>query len=264
MPDLRELLDDAAGRPRDLPDIARIMRRARPRRIRRRAGAAVLAVAASAGVVTGVATWTQPGPSGVVQPGPPPAGVPAHTLREGQLEPGRYQGEVGGRSFVLELKNDDWAALTVRPTWLALTYRQYVVHFQQWATVVPPSSDDGAARQPAPEDLVSWLQKNPRLAVQNVTPVTVGGLDGLSLDVRVVRPLDVTPSECTSNACVLLATVAGTDEDVDIEQGQMARLVVLGGPGRQLVMSYRAPEREFPVLDQAVDVLLDGFVFDVP
>ena len=264
MPDLRDLLDDAAGDPRDLPDVAQIMRRARPRLIRRRAGAAMLAIAACAGVVTGVVTLSRTDPPAVVQPGPLPDQEQARTLREGQLEPGRYRGEVGGSSFVLELGNDHWSALTARPTWLALTYQQYVLHIQQWATVVPPSSDDGTDREPVPEDLVGWLQTNPRFAVQNATPLVVGGLDGVALDVRVVRPLDKAPAECTSSACVILATVAGTDESVDIERGQLARLVVLGNHGQQLVLSYRAPEREFPVLDQAVDALLHGLHFDPP
>jgi hypothetical protein len=183
-------------------------------------------------------------------------------MRNGQLEPGRYQGDVGGRSFELELRTDDWSALTTRPTWLALTHRQYVLHLQQWAMVVPPWSDDGAAREPVPQDLVGWLQTNPRLAVQNATPLVVGGLDGVALDIRVVKPLDAAPGECTSSACVLLATVAGTNEAVDIEQGQVARVVVLGEPGRQVVLSFRAPEREFEVLRQAVDVLLKGLRFD--
>jgi len=264
MPDLRDLLDDAAGHPRDLPDVAQIMRRARPRRVRRRAGAAILAIAACAGVVTAGVTLSKPDPPAVVQPGPLPKQEQARSLREGQLEPGRYPGEVGGRSFVLELRNDDWSVLTTRPTWLALTYQQYVLHVQQWVTVVPPSSNNGIAREPVPEDLVGWLQTNPRLAVQNATPVVVGGVDGVALDIRVVKPLDRAPSECTSSACVLLATVASTDESVDVERGQLARLVVLGDPGQQLVLFYRAPEREFPVVDQAVDVLLRGLRFDAP
>ena len=262
MPDLRDLLDDAAGHPRDLPDVAEIMRRARPRRVRRVAGAAILAVAASAGVVTVVSILSEPDPPGVVQPAPLPGEEKARVIREGQLEPGRYSSEVGGRSFVLELGNDDWSVLATRPTWVALTYQQYVLHLQQWATVVPPSSEDGAAREPVPEDLVAWLQANPRLSVQNPAPVTVGGLAGVALDIRVIDSLTAPPGECTSRACVVLATVAGSDEAVDIEGGQLARLVILGEPGRQLVLLYRAPERQFPALDQAVTDLLAGLRFE--
>jgi len=262
MPDLRDLLDDAAGHPRDLPDVARIMRRARPHQMRRRIGAAVLAVALSAGVLTGVVVFSEPDRPQVVEPGPLPGQGQVRPIREGQLEPGRYRGEVGGRSLVLELGNDDWSVLATRPQWLALTHLQYILHLQQWATVVPPGSDDGTGRDPAPADLVGWLQANPRLSVQNTTAVVVGGLDGISLDVRVTTPLADPPGECTSQACVVLATVAGTDEAVDIEQGQLARLVILGEPGRQLVLHYRAPERQFPVLDQAVDDLLAGLRFD--
>ena len=264
MPDLTDLLDDAAGHPRDLPDVARIMQRARPRRMRRRAGAVLLGIAACAGVVTGVATVSKPDPPPAVHPGPLPGQEQARTIREGQLEPGRYRGEVGGRSFVLDVGNDDWSVLTTQPEWLALTHEQYVLHLQKWASVVPPSSDDGTAREPVPADLVGWLQANTRLATQHATPLVVGGVDGVALDIRVVTSLEEAPDECTSSACVLLATVAGTDEAVDIERGQLVRLVVLGEPGRQLLLSYRAPERQFPVLQQSVRDLLDGFRFDAP
>jgi hypothetical protein len=262
MPDLRGLLDEAAGHPRDLPDVAQIMRRGRRSRVRRRVGAVLLAVVASGGVLTGVGILGQPESPTIAQPAPMPSLEQARVIRQGQLEPGRYRGEVGGRAFVLEIDTDDWSVLAARPGWLALTYRQYVLHLQQWATVVPPSSPDGTAREPAPEDLVGWLQEHPRLAVQNVTPRVVGGLDGVALDIQVVAPLKDAPGECTSKACVLLATVAGADEAVDIEQGQRARLVVLGEPGQQVVLFYRAPEQEIPVLQRAVDPLLEGLRFD--
>ncbi len=246
MPDLRDLLDNAAGHPRDLPDVAEIVRRARPRRVRRVAGAAILAVAASAGVVTGVATLSEPDPPGVVQPGPLPGQERARVIREGQLEPGRYSGEVGGRSFVLELGNDDWSVLVTRPEWLALTHQQYVLHLQQWSTVVPPSSDDGTAREPAPEDLVAWLQANPRL-VRSEPHARDGRWSRRGRRRRTRhRPLQDPPGECTSRACVVLATVAGSDEAVDIESGQLARLVILGEPGDQLVLSLPRARARVP------------------
>jgi hypothetical protein len=260
MPELRDLLDDAAGNPRDLPDIALIMRRARPHLVRRRVGAAVAALAVSAVVVTGAVVVAEPHTRGVVEPAPPGEGR-VRPVREGQLEPGRYEGTVGGRPFLLTIGNDEWSVLTARPSWLALTYRQYVLHVQQWADVVPPASADATGREPVPADLVDWLETHPRLAVREVGPVSVGGLTGVALDIRVLRPLAVPPGECTSNECVILATVAGADEEVDLERGQRARLVVLGDPGNQVVLSYRAPEREFAVLDQAAVVLLSGLEF---
>ncbi len=261
MPDLRDLLDEAAGQPRDLPDVAMIMRRARLRRVRRRVGAAALATALAAGVLTGVLALAEPHRPQVVEPAPLPGQGQSRPIREGQLEPGRYRGAVGGRPFVLQLGNDDWSVLASHPQWLALTHLQYVLHLQQWVTVAPPSSDDGTARDAAPADLVGWLQANPRLSVQNPTAVVVGGLDGVALDVRVIKPLADPPGECSSQACVVLATVAGSDEAVDIEVGQLARLVILGEPGRQLVLLYRAPEHQFAALDQAVDDLLTGLRF---
>jgi len=53
-----------------------------------------------------------------------------------------------------------------------------------------------------------------------------------------------------------LARIAGVDELVHLESGERARVLVVGNPGSQLVVTYRAPEREFAVLDQAARALL--------
>ena len=39
-----------------------------------------------------------------------------------------------------------------------------------------------AKEEPAPEDMVSWLQNNPRLDAENPQPMTVGGVEGERLD----------------------------------------------------------------------------------
>jgi hypothetical protein len=257
MPELGELLHGAAGDPPDLPDVEAILRRARPRVVRRRVavGAAVLGVLLAGWVGTST-LLTQMGVVhvDVVNPVPDPSGTPAQSLRQGQLEPGTHTGTVGAYAVQLETHDDNWGAAVVEPEWLALTFRQYVLHLQVWDSVVPPGS---RARQEPPADLAAWLVEHPALSASSPTPVEVGGLTATQVDVRVVEPLTRTPRECAAR-CVLLGRVAGDGELVDVEVGQRARFLVLGDAGEQLVLFYRAPEQEFAVLDGAVQELLDG------
>jgi hypothetical protein len=46
--------------------------------------------------------------------------------------------------------------------------------------------------------------------------------------------------------------------------GQRARFLIVGQSGQQLLIFYRAPEREFSVLDQAVQELLAGLRLTAP
>ena len=262
MRDLRDLLDDAAGDPPDLPDIEMIRRRARPSLVRRRmavvAGVVALGLAGVVGVDAGLGLIGNR-QDVVVQPPPPPPAPPAPDaapIRQGQLEPGSYRGEVGRYAFVLRTRSDEWSVLVTRPGWLALTYRQYTLHVQVWGGVLSPEADRVGSLQPVPADLAPWIATNGRLSTGAARGVEVGGIAATELDARVIRPLENPPGECPTPQCVVLGRVAGTDELVDLDAGHRATFLVVGPPGQQVVVFYRAPEAEFPVLDQAVQALL--------
>jgi hypothetical protein len=258
MPDLRDLLHGAAGDPPDLPDVEAILGRARPRVIRRRVavGTTVLAMALAGWAGTS-AILTDPGVVHVDPVNPAPtADTSPRDIREGLLEPGTYVGRIGSYDVLLETRNDAWGAAVVEPDWLALTFRQYMLHLQVWDSIVPPGGD-ASARQSPPADILAWLVADPRLSTSRPTQVEVGGRAATGVDVRVVKPLTTTPRECTSR-CVVLGRVAGDGELVDVEVGQRARFLVLGPAGHQLVVFYRAPEKQFAVLDGAVQELLAG------
>jgi hypothetical protein len=63
---------------------------------------------------------------------------------------------------------------------------------------------------------------------------------------------------------VVLARAGGDGELVDLEVGQHTRFLVVGPPGDQLVVFYRAPERQFAVLDDAVAELFAGLRLEGP
>jgi hypothetical protein len=256
--DLRDILDGAAGTPPDLPDIEVIRRRARPALIRRRAaaGLAVVGLTLAAAAVTAELGDASPDRgTTVVHTGPSPA---PRELRAGQLEPGTYVGRVGHYGLRLTLPTDDWTLQADHDTWLALTYRQYVVHLQVWGSVVPDDSADGRATEATPPDIAGWLASNDRITATASRPGQVGGMPATEVVIRVARPLDRPPAECTTSRCVVLARIAGVDELVHVESGERARVLVVGDPGAQVVVTYRAPEDEFAVLDEAARGLLSG------
>lgn len=256
--DLRDILDDAAGTPPDLPDIEVIRRRARPALIRRRAAAGLVVVGltlAAVAVTSELLDASSDRGTNVVNPGPSEA---ARELRTGQLEPGTYLGRVGPYALALTLPTDDWTVLADHDTWLALTYRQYIVHLQVWGSVVPDDSADARATETTPPDIAGWLASNDRVTTTASRPTQVGGVQATEVVIRVARPLDRPPAECTTSRCVVLARIAGVDELVHLESGERARVLVLGDPGAQVVVTYRAPEDEFAVLDQAARSMLAG------
>jgi hypothetical protein len=165
---------------------------------------------------------------------------------------------VGGYDLRLTLPTDDWSVISDHDTWLALTYRQYAVHLQVWGSVVPDGSPDARSMEATPPDIAAWLAGNDRITMTASRPVEVGGVPATEVVARVARPLSRPPAECTTSRCVVLARIAGVGELVHIESGERARVLVLGDPGAQMVVTYRAPEDEFAVLDQAAHELLSG------
>ena len=258
MPELGDLLRGAAGDPPDLPDVEVFLLRARPRVIRRRVAAGATAFLVALAVWVGAsANVTEPGAVDVGPVNPAPTADPSpQSIREGLLEPGVYAGRVGVYDVLLTTRDDAWGAAVVEPDWLALTFRQYMLHLQVWSSIVP-TGGDASAQQKLPADLISWIVADPRLATSHPTQVEVGGRTATAVDVRVVKPLRTSPPECPSR-CVVLGRVAGDGELVDVEVGQRARFLVLGPAGHQLVVFYRAPEKEFDALDGAVQELLAG------
>ena len=158
----------------------------------------------------------------------------------------------------MTLPTDDWSVISDHDTWLALTYRQYAVHLQVWGSVVPDDSPDARSIEATPPDIAAWLASNDRITATASQPTEVGGVPATETVVRVARPLSRPPAECTTSRCVVLARIAGVGELVHIESRERARVLVLGDPGAQLVVTYRAPEDEFAVLDQVARQLLSG------
>jgi hypothetical protein len=257
MPDLKGLLELGAGDPHDLPHVEPIWQRARVH-VRRRRGigavALVVTVAASIGVYR---LLPLDGRSGT----PANRGnLPGTVLRPGQLEAGTYVAGEFDLPFSFRTRGDSWSASVVEPTWVALIRRSHYLHVQRWDAVFDPAGD-GTEVLPLPVDIARWLVHHPRLRAESPVRVQIGGLSGFAIEVSVAQPLAISPDECDGQGCVLLGRVGGTGEPVDIGRGERARFIVLGAPGDQVVIHYRAGEADFERVASRAEWLLSTFTF---
>ena len=257
MLDLKDLLERAAGDPHDLPHIEPIWRRARFHMWRRRGMGAVAVLAAVAASIGLFRLLPFDGSIGV----PADRGhLSGKVLLQGQLESGTYVADAFELPFSFSTRSDAWSASVVEPTWVALIRRSHYLHVQRWDAVFDPAGD-GTEVLPLPEDITGWLVGHPRLRAASPVPVQIGGIRGFAIEVSVQRPLSSSPGECGGLKCVLLGRVAGSGEAVDIERGERARFVVLGPPGDQIVIHYRAPASRFAEVSVAAERLLSSFRF---
>jgi len=77
-----------------------------------------------------------------------------------------------------------------------------------------PTATDARGQEPREVgttvgDLAAWLAKNPLLAVTPPKPVTVGGLKGVTMDIKIAAGAQNHPADCPVRVCVPF--FAGTD-----------------------------------------------------
>jgi hypothetical protein len=264
-PELRVLLEAGAGDPHDLPDVEAIWSRTRRIVWRRRVAATLVAAAVLVGAAVslralpGLVDREQPRPADDLNP------RSADTLRQGQLEPGRYVAEGFEYPFSFQTSTDSWSAFVFEPTWVGLIRRANYLHVQVWDGVFDAGSRTArpADLEPLPTDLIGWLRDHPRLDAADPVPIEIGGVSGWRLDVFVERPLPSAPPECGGLRCVILGRVAEEGELVDVEVDQIARFVILDAPGVQILIHYRAPVERFERFSTSAERLLATFEFDV-
>jgi hypothetical protein len=96
----------------------------------------------------------------------------------------------------------------------------------------------------APEDLVDWFQKHPYLRTSKPEPVTVGGVEGVRLDVVVGDLPAGHYGECGSN-CVDLFRV-GSALPVSVWEEYKARFTILEDvKGETVPMGFISPASKF-------------------
>ncbi|MPZ53261.1 MAG: hypothetical protein GEU79_11105 [Acidimicrobiia bacterium] len=76
----------------------------------------------------------------------------------------------------------------------------------------PTDADEPTAVVSSADELEAWLVEHPELATSDPEPVTVGGVEGILLDVGIAADSTSSPSWCDAEACV---AVIGTHDSSD-------------------------------------------------
>jgi hypothetical protein len=126
-----------------------------------------------------------------------------------------------------------------------------------------PRPETGCGQGPAPADAVALaraIRSDPNLAATAPVMVTVGGIDGLRMDVKAVPGASV--CETYSAPVVLRKYAAGGWRGAALEQGSRMRLYLLNAPEgtstRILAISIVASEPRFGRVMEAAQPVLDS------
>jgi hypothetical protein len=126
------------------------------------------------------------------------------------LQPGEYRTEEFEPSFSFRVgkgwKNDPPEAFDI----LLLGQETSGFGAVNVQRVYEPSKSGTPIVVNAPKDLVGWLEHHPYLKTSDPEPVSVGGVEGLQVDVAVAKDL---PEDYHSGAC---SSIADPEECVDL------------------------------------------------
>lgn len=256
-PDLSRALSEAAGTAEDLPDLQLISQRTSAIVRRRWLGRAViLGIVVTAFVVA--ANTLDLNLSSPVVPATRPDAPRVHELEAFTgLRPGLYR-TAFDPPFGFRITSEGWLSGAAGPTWTYLTRDRIHLHFQRWDRVVDPAarSSGADALRVLPSDLEAWFLDHPLLEVTNPETVTIGGLVGTRMDVRVAGPVDGAPAECEGTRCLLLARIEKVGEMVDLLAKETARFYVLDGATGPVVIHWAAAPAAFDVITPEMERLV--------
>lgn len=112
------------------------------------------------------------------------------------------------------------------------------------------------AGEPAPADLLDWLQGHPRLRVSNPADTRIGTVTAVRVDIEAVSPY---PSEVCVGPCVALFKLdaePGEYRLLKLDQGETMRAYIARAMGRTVVVSVVVPGGAVtPAVDSVVKTL---------
>ena len=117
------------------------------------------------------------------------------------------------------------------------------------------------AAEPAPPDLLDWLQRHPRLRVSNPTETRIGAVPAVRVDIEAVSPY---PSEVCVGPCVVLFPLDAEQGEyrlVKLDQGETMRLYIADVDGRTVVVSIVAPTGTAGSVTASVDAVVKTVAF---
>jgi hypothetical protein len=109
------------------------------------------------------------------------------------------------------------------------------------------------AGEPAPANLVDWLQRHPRLRVSKPSETRIGTVTAVRVDIEAASPY---PSEVCVGPCVPLFQLdaeQGRYRLVKLDQGETMRLYIAPVDGKIVVISMVAPTEAMGAVTPAVE-----------
>jgi hypothetical protein len=158
-------------------------------------------------------------------------------LREGwsAWEPAETAGLQPASQGFLETRN----SLTFFPKGGELAWIEFMVAQKVYKVV----SSYEVKTEPAPEDMVSWLQNNPNLEAENPEPVSVGGVKGREFDAVPSRVPQDYYGDCRKPC---LPLIKSTGFSIEMAENDRARFIVLDDvEGKRVTIGIIAPAVKF-------------------
>lgn len=117
------------------------------------------------------------------------------------------------------------------------------------------------AGEPAPPNLLTWLQRHPRLKVSTPSETSVGGAAAARVDIEAVSPYrsDVCVGQCV--ALFQLHAEPGQYRLVKLDQGETMRLYIVQVDGRTVVVSVVVPTEALGSVTPSVDAVVKTIAF---
>ena len=172
---------------------------------------------------------------------------------EKALDPGEYRTEEFKPSFSFRV-GEDWAMETDPPegpneleiTWRKGTMNLFIMNVQEVYEPIRKGTPDPVD---APKDMVGWLEQHPYLRTVKQEPVTVGGVEGVQLDIVVEDPPKDYYGQCSSmfgiTDCVDIFALEGFPF-LAFEEGFKERVIVLEDvKGETVTIDFGAAEAKF-------------------
>jgi hypothetical protein len=180
----------------------------------------------------------------------------ARALPEGgPLRPGLYTTKKFEPSLSFDVVGDGWQIeIPEAPDVVDIGRGQEEFGFFNVREVYDPN--DFAAIDPAPEDMVVWLQAHPHLEAEKPSQVSVGGVSGQQFD-ALISDVPSRSHEVCGYRCVLLFPTSPA-WDFAPEEGTKYRIIVLEDVGGETVtIAFGGPAVDFEELLPEAQKMLD-------
>jgi len=145
----------------------------------------------------------------------------------GSISEGEYATEEFEPAFSFEMEEHGWQVpLPEERNSLGIGTRSGLLVFLNMPRVFDPNELRQETQQPAPEDLVAWIEHHPWLDASTPQPASVGGVEGQQVDVTAAKLPKDHPQVC-GGPCVLLFASNSPSSPFWIELDEKIRFVIL-------------------------------------